>query len=255
MKLKEILGIDIGGSGVKGAIVDTKKGVLITERYRIPTPQPATPDAVAGVIKKIAEHFKWEGAIGVGFPGVIQQGIARTAANVDASWIDKDLNRLFSETTGCPVHVVNDADAAGMAEAKFGAGKGVRGTLILITVGTGLGTVIFTNGKLVPNLEFGHLMLHGADAELYASDAARTNNNLDWDTWALRFNEYLLRIEELVWPDLIIIGGGASKKGDKFFPHLSTKAPVVPAALKNEAGIVGAALVSKYYNKLENQSK
>jgi polyphosphate glucokinase len=235
--------------------VDTKKGVLITERYRIPTPQPATPDAVAGVIKKIAEHFKWEGAIGVGFPGVIQQGIARTAANVDASWIDKDLNRLFSETTGCPVHVVNDADAAGMAEAKFGAGKGVRGTLIMITVGTGLGTVIFTNGKLVPNLEFGHLMLHGADAELYASDAARTNNNLDWDTWALRFNEYLLRIEELVWPDLIIIGGGASKKGDKFFPHLSTKAPVVPAALKNEAGIVGAALVSKYYNKLENQSK
>lgn len=251
MKLKKILGIDIGGSGVKGAIVDTKKGVLLTERYRIPTPQPATPGAVAEVIRKIAKHFDWDGPIGVGFPGVIQQGVARTAANVDDSWIDKNLNKLFSKATGCKVHVVNDADAAGMAEMEFGAGKGFKGTVILITVGTGLGTVIFTNGKLVPNLEFGHLLLHGDDAEKYASDAARKKNDLDWDTWAGRFNEYLLRVEELVWPDKIIIGGGASKKGDKFFPHLSTKATVVPATLKNEAGIVGAAMVSKYYNKLE----
>ena len=254
MKLKQILGIDIGGSGVKGAIVDTKKGQLLTERYRIPTPQPATPEAVAEVMNKITKHFKWEGPVGVGFPGVIQPGLARTAATVDKSWIDKDLNKLFSEATGCKVHVVNDADAAGMAEVKFGAGKGHKGTLMLITVGTGLGTVIFTNGKLVPNLEFGHLMLHGADAELYASDAARSKNNLDWDTWADQFNEYLLRVEELIWPDRIIIGGGASKKGDKFFPHLTTKAPVVPATLKNEAGIVGAAMVSKYYNKLEKQN-
>ena len=253
MKLKKILGIDIGGSGVKGAIVDTKIGQLITERYRIPTPQPATPEAVAAVMEKITQHFEWEGPVGVGFPGVIQQGIARTAANVDDSWIDKDLNKLFSMATGCKVHVVNDADAAGMAEVKFGAGKGIKGTLMLITVGTGLGTVVFTNGKLVPNLEFGHLMLHGADAELYASDAARSKNNLDWDTWAGRFNEYLLRVEELVWPDRIIIGGGASKKGDKFFHQLTTKAPVVPATLKNEAGIVGAAMVSKYYNKLESR--
>ena len=253
MKLKKILGIDIGGSGVKGAIVDTKKGVLITERYRIPTPQPATPEAVAKVIKKIAKHFDWTGPIGVGFPGVIQQGIARTAANVDNSWIDKNLNKLFSNATGCVVHVVNDADAAGMAEMKFGAGKDKNGTTMLITVGTGLGTVIFTNGKLVPNLEFGHLMLHGADAEKYASDAARSKNKLDWDTWAGRFNEYLMRIEELTWPDLIIIGGGASKKGEKFFPYLTTKAPVVPAKLMNEAGIVGAAMTSKYYNKLESQ--
>ena len=251
MKLKKILGIDIGGSGVKGAIVNTKKGQLITKRYRIPTPQPATPEAVAKVISKISRHFDWKGPIGVGFPGVIQQGVARTAANVDDSWIDKNLNKLFSEATGCTVHVVNDADAAGMAEVKFGAGKGKRGTLMLITVGTGLGTVIFTDGKLVPNLEFGHLLLHGADAELYASDAARSNNNLDWDTWAGRFNEYLLRIEELVWPDLIIIGGGASKHEDKFLPHLTTKAPVVSARLLNEAGIVGAAMVSKYYNKLD----
>jgi len=255
MKTRKILGIDIGGSGVKGAIVDTKKGELITERYRIPTPQPATPEAVAEVIKKIAKHFKWKGAVGAGFPGVIQQGIARTAANLDNSWIDKDLNKLFSKVTGCKVHVVNDADAAGMAEMKFGAGKGQKGTLMLITVGTGLGTVIFTNGKLVPNLELGHILLHGADAELYATDAARKRDELDWDTWAGRFNEYLLRIEELIWPDKIIIGGGASKKGDKFFPHLTTKAKVVPARLMNEAGIVGAAMVSKYYNKLEKENR
>ena len=251
MKLKKILGIDIGGSGVKGAIVDTKKGILLTERYRIPTPQPATPEAVAEVVGKIAKHFKWEGPIGAGFPGVIQQGIARTAANLDKSWIDKDLNKLFSNATGCNVHVVNDADAAGMAEVKFGAGIGKKGTLLLVTVGTGLGTVIFSNGKLVPNLEMGHILLHGADAELYATDAARKKDKLDWDTWAKRFNEYLLRMEELVWPDRIIIGGGASKKGDKFFHHFTTKAKVVPAKLMNEAGIVGAAMVSKYYNKLE----
>ena len=253
MKLKKILGIDIGGSGVKGAVVHTKKGKLVTERYRIPTPQPATPEAVAEVIGKIVTHFKWKGPVGVGFPGVIQQGVARTAANVDDSWINKDLNSLFSEVTGCKVHVVNDADAAGMAEMKFGAGKGVKGTVILITVGTGLGTVIFTNGKLVPNLELGHVILHGDDAELYASDAARSNHQLDWDTWAGRFDEYLHRIEDLVWPDKIIIGGGASKKGEKFFPYLSTNAPVVPAKLMNEAGIVGAALVSKFYHKLEQK--
>jgi len=253
MKLKKILGIDIGGSGVKGAIVDTKKGILLTERYRIPTPQPATPEAVAEVVGKIAKHFKWNGPIGVGFPGVIQQGIARTAANVDNSWIDKDLNKLFSTATGCKIHMVNDADAAGMAEVKFGAGNGKKGTLLLVTVGTGLGTVIFSNGKLVPNLEMGHILLHGADAELYATDAARKKDKLDWDTWAKRFNEYLLRMEELVWPDRIIIGGGASKKGDKFFHHFTTKANVVPAKLMNEAGIVGAAMVSKYYNKLEEK--
>jgi polyphosphate glucokinase len=255
MKLKKILGIDIGGSGVKGAIVDTKKGKLITERYRIPTPQPSTPDAVAEVIKRIAKHFKWDGPIGVGFPGVIQQGVARTAANVDKSWIDKDLNKLFSKVTGCKVHVVNDADAAGMAEMKFGAGKGFKGTLMLITVGTGFGTVVFTNGNLVPNMEMGHILLHGADAEIYATDAARKREELDWDTWAGRFNEYLLRIEELLWPDKIIIGGGVSKKSEKFLPHLTTKAEVVPAELMNEAGIVGAAMVSKYYNKLEREKE
>jgi len=221
MKLKKILGIDIGGSGVKGAVVNTKKGKLVTDRFRIPTPKPAKPEAVADVIRQITEHFQWKGPVGVGFPGVIQRGIARTAANVDDSWIDQDVNKLFSEKTGCKVHVVNDADAAGMAEVKFGAGKGETGVVFLITVGTGLGTVLFVNGKPVPNLELGHL----------------------------------LRIEELVWPDKIIIGGGASKKGEKFFPYLTTKAPVVPARLMNEAGIVGAALVSRYYNKLEKKEE
>ena len=253
MKLKKILGIDIGGSGVKGAIVNTKKGKLITGRYRIPTPQPATPEAVAEVIKKIARHFDWDGPIGAGFPGVMQQGIARTAANVDKSWIDKDLNKLFSNATGCRVHVVNDADAAGMAEAKFGAGKGEKGTIMLITVGTGLGTVIFTNGRLVPNLEFGHVILNGMDAETYTSDAARKRDKLDWKSWAGRFNEYLLYIEALFWPDKIIIGGGASKRPENFFPYLTVKAKVVPARLKNEAGIVGAAMVSKYYNKQQKK--
>jgi len=250
MKLKKILGIDIGGSGVKGAIVHTKKGELLTERYRIPTPQPATPDAVAEVIAKIARHFKWEGPIGVGFPGVIQQGVVKTAANVDKSWLETDINKLFSRKTGCRVHVVNDADAAGMAEARFGAGNGVKGVVLLVTVGTGLGTVLFTNGKLVPNLELGHII---DDAEKYASDAARKNDNLSWEIWAGRFNEYLNRMEELLWPDLIIIGGGASKKDDLFMKQLKTNAKVVPARLLNNAGIVGAALASKFYNKLEEE--
>jgi len=255
VKLKKILGIDIGGSGVKGAIVHTKKGKLKTKRFRIPTPQPATPEAVAEVIKKIVDHFKWKGPVGVGFPGVIQQGFARTAANLDDSWIDVNLNELFSKTTGCPVHVVNDADAAGMAEMKFGSGKGYKGVALLVTVGTGLGTVLFTNGKLLPNMEMGHILLHGDDAEKYASDAARQADDLSWEDWATRFNEYLHRIEELLWPDMIIIGGGASKKDDKFIQHLDTKAKVVPATLLNEAGIIGGALTRKYYHKLEKKEK
>ena len=255
MKLKKILGVDIGGSGVKGAIVHTKKGKLKSDRYRIPTPDPATPEAVADVIKQIVDHFNWKGPVGVGFPGVIQQGFARTAANVDDSWIDQNLNKLFSKRTGCKVHVVNDADAAGMAEMKFGSGRDFKGVALLVTVGTGLGTVVFTNGNLLPNMEMGHILLHGDDAERYASDAARKEEDLSWETWAKRFSEYLNRMEELLWPDLIIIGGGASKKDKKFFPFLDTRAKVVPATLLNEAGIIGAALTSKYYNKLEKEAR
>ncbi|MCF8381108.1 MAG: ROK family protein [Bacteroidales bacterium] len=244
-KPKKVLGIDIGGSGVKGAIVNTKSGKLKTKRFRIPTPQPATPEAIAGVIKKIAAHFKWDGLIGVGYPGVVQKGIVKTSANVDDSWIGTDIEKLLSDATHCPVHILNDADAAGYGEIKFGAGKGEVGSVLLITVGTGLGTVLFVHGKLVPNLEMGHLILHGDDAEKYASDAIRESEGLDWGVWAKRVNEYLCRIEELTWPDLIIIGGGVSKEGEKVFSHLKTRAKLVPAALQNEAGIIGAALAAK----------
>ena len=251
MKYKKVLGIDIGGSGVKGAIVNTKKGKLLTDRYRIPTPKPATPESVGEVIKQIVDHFNWEGLIGVGYPGVVQNGIARTAANVDNAWIDQNLNKKFSKLTGSPVHVVNDADAAGSAEMKFGAGRNQKGVVMLVTVGTGLGTVMFSAGKLVPNLELGHLLLKGDDAEKYASDAARKNEELSWEEWAARFNEYLDRLEELTWPDLIIIGGGASKKDDKFIQYLNTRAKVVPAELLNEAGIIGAAIAARNQHKLQ----
>ena len=251
MKYKKVLGIDIGGSGVKGAIVNTKKGKLKTERFRIPTPKPATPDAVGEVIKQIVQHFKWEGPIGVGYPGVVQNGFARTAANVDDSWLDQNINKKFSKITGCPVHVVNDADAAGTGEMKFGAGRKNKGVVMLITVGTGLGTVMFSGGMLVPNLELGHVILRGDDAEKYASDAARKNEDLSWEEWAHRFNEYLERLEDLTWPDLIIIGGGASKKDDKFFQYLKSRAKVVPAELLNEAGIIGAAVAAKNQHKLQ----
>ncbi len=252
MKYKKILGIDIGGSGVKGAIVHTKKGKLITDRYRIATPSPATPEAVAEVIRKIAVHFDWKGAIGAGFPGVVQNGIVRTAANVDKTWIDKDINKLITGITKCPTHVVNDADAAGMAEMVFGAGAGFRGVAFLITIGTGLGTVMFIDGKLVPNLEFGHITLKGDDAEKYASDAARKDLNLSWEEWAGRFDEYLKLLEDLFWPDMFILGGGASKKKDLYMNFLHTRAKVVTAQYLNEAGIVGAALSARsHFKKLE----
>lgn len=252
MKYKKILGIDIGGSGVKGAIVHTKKGTLLTERYRIETPSPATPEAVAEVIRKIAEHFDWKGAIGAGFPGVVQNGIVRTAANVDKTWIDKDINKLITSVTKCPAHVLNDADAAGMAEMVFGAGAGFKGVAFLITVGTGLGTVMFIDGKLVPNLEFGHVQLKGDDAEKYTSDAARKDLNLSWEEWGGRFNEYLKLLEDLFWPDMFILGGGASKKQDHFMKFLHTRAKVVTAQYLNEAGIVGAALSARtHFKELE----
>jgi polyphosphate glucokinase len=245
-----VLGVDIGGSGVKGAIVNTKKGEMQTERFRIPTPEPASPEAISTVIGEIVRHFNWNGPIGAGFPGVVQNGIIRTAANVDNSWINTDIEKLLANITGCPVSVVNDADAAGLAEMKFGAGKDNKGLVLLITVGTGLGTVLFAGGKLVPNLEMGHIILRGDDAEKYASDAARQNDHLSWEKWALRFNEYLKRLEDLTWPDLIIIGGGVSKKNELFQGMLQARAKIVPAQLQNNAGIVGAAYAAKYKYKL-----
>jgi len=246
MKLKKILGIDVGGSGIKGAIVHTKKGKFITERYRIPTPEHAKPQDVAIVIKKIAEHFKWKGSIGCGFPAVVQNGIARTASNIDDSFIDTDVNSLFTAITKCPTFAVNDADAAGLAEMKFGAGKGKKGVIVLVTVGTGIGTVVFTRKKLLPNTELGHVYMSNClEAEAYTSDAIRKLEDLSWDDWSTRFNDYLKYLEGLLWPDLIIVGGGVSKKEKKYQENITIKTRIVPAQLLNNAGIIGAALFAK----------
>jgi len=255
MKSIKILGIDIGGSGIKGAPVNTDDGLILESRHRIPTPDPATPENVAEIISDIVKHFKWKGLVGCGFPGVIQNGFARTAANVDNSWIDTNINKLFSKATGLPAFVINDADAAGLAEMKFGAGKDQDGVVLLLTVGTGIGTVLFSNGRLVPNLEMGHIEYKGMDAEKYCSDAIRKNEDLSWEDWAGRFNEYLLAMEALVWPDLIILGGGASKKGDRFIEYLTVKAPVVFAKLLNNAGLVGAALAARYHYRMIKKKK
>lgn len=241
----EILGIDIGGSGVKGAPVDTVNGKMLTERFRIPTPKGARPGDVAEVVAEVARHFEWKGPIGVGFPAVIQHGVARTAANVDKKWIGTDAVELLSVATGCPVRVLNDADAAGIAEMRFGAGKDRDGVVFIITIGTGLGTAVFTDGALVPNTELGHIEMDGEDAESQASDAARKRDGLKWKKWAVRFDRYLNRLDALFWPDLFILGGGASKKMHKFRDRLTVDAEVVPAQLRNEAGIIGAAVAAE----------
>ena len=237
-----VLGVDIGGSGIKGAPVDTAKGAMLNERYRIPTPGGAAPPDVAVVVGEVARKFDWRGPIGVGFPAVIQHGVAKTAANVHKSWIGTHAEDLFSEATGCPVRVLNDADVAGMAEMRFGAGRGRQGVVFIITIGTGLGTALFTNGVLVPNTELGHIEMDGQDAEWQASDAARQRGKMKWTEWAKRFNRYLQRLDALFWPDLFILGGGASKKIDKFRSVLDVHAEIVAAELANEAGIVGAAI-------------
>jgi polyphosphate glucokinase len=242
----QILGVDIGGTGIKGAIVDTMTGELMTERHRIETPQPATPEAIAAVLAQLVTHFHWNGPIGCGFPAAIQHGVARTASNISNMFIGTNIDKLFSEATQCPCYNVNDADAAGMAEMYFGEGAGQPGVVLLITIGTGLGTVLFTGGKLLPNTELGHLYLeNGVEAERYASDAVRKIEDLGWKPWGNRFNTYLIMMEKLFWPDLIILGGGASKKFDKFKEKLTVKTPVKPAAFLNQAGIVGAALYAK----------
>lgn len=243
----EILGIDIGGSGIKGAPVDTETGELLAARYRIPTPKKSKPDPIAAVVAAIVEHFDWKGPIGCGFPAVIQGGVSLTAANVHKKWIGTNAAHLFSNATGCPVYVLNDADAAGMAEMVFGAGRDRGGSVLIVTIGTGLGTSLFTNGHLYPNAELGHIEIDGKDAEQHASDAARKRKKLSWKKWARRFDKYLNHLESLIWPDLIILGGGISKKHDRFMPHLTVQAEVVPAELRNEAGIIGAALAAKTF--------
>ena len=242
----QILGVDIGGSGIKGAIVETDTGLLVSERHRLETPQPATPEAVAAVLAQLIAHFDWQGPVGCGFPAAIQHGVARTASNIAPEFIGTDIDKLFSEVTQCPCYNLNDADAAGMAEMHFGEGKGQAGVVLLVTIGTGLGTVFFTDGALLPNTELGHMyMPSGKKGEHYASDAVRKTEDLGWKSWGARFNKYLSLMEALFWPDLIILGGGASKKFDKFKDCLTVEAPVKPAAFLNQAGIVGAALYAQ----------
>jgi polyphosphate glucokinase len=243
----ETLGIDIGGSGIKGAPVDTETGAFTAPRLRLPTPEVAKPTPVAEVVAEIARHFDWYGRIGCGFPAVIRNGIAFSAANVHRKWIGTNVVSLFSEHTSCPVCVVNDADAAGMAEMAFGAGRGRQGIVLVVTIGTGLGSALFLNGRLVPNTELGHLEIDGVDAEWNASDAARKREKLSWKKWGQRFNVYLNTLEKLFWPDLFILGGGISKQADTFMPFLEVQAEIVIAQLLNDAGIVGAALAAETY--------
>lgn len=245
----QTFGIDIGGSGVKGAPVDAQTGTLAGERHRIETPQPATPQAVADTVAQLVRHFDWRGPIGVGFPAALRRGTVLTAANIDKSWIGQNADDLFTQATGSPVHVANDADVAGLAEMAFGAGKDNKGVVLVVTLGTGIGTALFVNGTLLPNTELGHIELNGRDAEEYAADSAREREDLKWGEWAKRVDKYLLKMEALFWPDLIIVGGGVSKKSEKFLPHLTVKTPIVPAALRNEAGIVGAAALASSSNE------
>ncbi|MEU1224945.1 polyphosphate--glucose phosphotransferase [Streptomyces sp. NPDC005828] len=242
-----VFGVDIGGSGIKGAPVDLERGALAEERHKVLTPQPATPDGVAGCVAEVVAHFGWTGPVGVTFPGVVTGSTVRTAANVDKSWIGVDAGALISDRIGgLPVTVLNDADAAGVAEMTFGAGRGRKGTVILLTLGTGIGSAVFVDGRLVPNTELGHLELKGHDAETRASTRAKEDEDLTWEHWAKkRLNKYLAHVEMLFSPELFIIGGGVSRKADKFLPLIEgIRAKIVPAELQNNAGIVGAGMAA-----------
>ncbi|MCD8547145.1 MAG: ROK family protein [Aeromonadaceae bacterium] len=249
-----ILGVDIGGSGIKGAIVDTDTGLIVGERHRIATPQPATPEAMADSLKALVAHFAWQGPIGCGFPATIHHGVVFTAANIDASWVNVDAQSLFSQACGSSCYLLNDADAAGLAEMRFGVGQGKDGVVMLITIGTGLGSAIFVNGQLHPNTELGHLKIKGRIAEHYCSDAVRQREDLGWKKWGRRFSRYLQRLEFLFNPDLIILGGGASQKLANFQDQLYTRAPVVAAQSLNQAGIIGAALYAQEQVAAQSQA-
>lgn len=239
-----VLGIDIGGSGIKGAPVDVGTGTLMAERVRIPTPQPAEPERVAQVVARIVEHFAWSGHVACAFPAVIKDGRTLTASNVDRRWIGLDGRALFECHTGCPVTLLNDADAAGLAEMELGAGRGQDGLVIMLTLGTGIGSAIFSGGRLVPNTELGHLVIRGKPAEHRASARVRTENGWSLADWAGRLDEVLLYIAALLSPDLFILGGGVSQKHEEFLHLFTTDVPLLPAEMRNDAGIVGAALAA-----------
>jgi polyphosphate glucokinase len=238
----QAFGIDIGGSGIKGAVVRTATGELATDRVRIPTPQPSTPDAVATVVNELVSRVNWSGVVGATFPAVIKHGVARSAANVDPSWIGTDVDAVFRKATGLDVTVLNDADAAGVAEARFGAAAGAKGVVILLTFGTGIGSALLIDGALVPNTELGHLELDGYDAETRAAASVKEQQDMSWKKWAGRVQKYMSHVERLFTPDLFVVGGGVSKNSQKWVPLLDLNTPVKPAQLLNNAGIVGAAM-------------
>ena len=242
----EILGIDVGGTGVKGAPVETRSGKLLAERFRLETPHPATPEAVAVTIREIVRHFRWRGPIGCAVPAVVKDGRLRTAANISKRWLGVDAVRLLNKTTQMPVSVINDADAAGYAEMTFGAGRRRTGLVVMVTLGTGIGTALFINGHLVPNTELGHIELDGKDAEDRAAASVREQKEMSWKRWSKRVDAYLHRLHAYFWPDLYIVGGGVSRQHEKFLPRLTLPVPVLPATLRNDAGIIGAALAYEH---------
>lgn len=238
------VGVDVGGSGIKGAVVDLITGAFVGERVKRATPQPATPDAVAGTVTEVIGELGWRGPIGCTFPGVVTAGVARTAANVDASWIGTDIQAVIGVDVGAPVTALNDADAAGVAEVAFGAARGAKGLVLVTTLGTGIGSALVCAGRLVPNAELGHIELDGVDAETRASAGAREREELSWSEWAERLQRYFRAVEDYLWPDLIVVGGGVSRRAEKFLPLLDLRTPILPAKLENRAGIVGAALTA-----------
>ncbi|MEO8221239.1 MAG: polyphosphate--glucose phosphotransferase [Specibacter sp.] len=252
-----VIGVDIGGTGIKGGIVDLHSGEVLGDRYRIPTPSPSTPREVAKVVKAIVEELMTrphapskDAPVGITFPAIISHGVARSAANVDKSWIDADVDAIFTEELGRDVQVMNDADAAGLAEARYGAGKDVKGTVLVITLGTGIGSAFIFNGKLIPNVELGHLELDGFNAETKASASARERDNLSWDEYSVRLQRYFSHVEFLFSPELFIIGGGISKRSEDYLPQLNINTKIIPAELANNAGIVGGALQAAVHFKL-----
>jgi len=237
------LGVDIGGSGIKAAPINVKTGEFTAERYRVLTPQPATPDSVGKAAAQVVAKFEpsKKTPIGITFPGVIQHGVVRFAPNMDPSWVGVNIDNVMRDYIGREVHTINDADAAGFGEYLYGAAHGRDGVIFLATLGTGIGTALIVDGEVMPNTELGHLIVDGLDAEEYSAESARELHGLDWDQWAKHLQKYFSEIERLLWPDLIIVGGGVSKEHDKFLPKLTLRTPIVPAELLNGAGIVGAA--------------
>ena len=245
----ELLGIDVGGTGIKGAIINTVTGQLVTDRKRLSTPLPANPQLVIETIVELVRFFDWKNKIGCGCPSVIQKGVVSTASNIDRQWIGLNVANLLTEASGCPTYVINDADAAGKAEIAFGSGQGKKGNLIFLTVGTGIGSALFNEGCLYPNTELGFLKIKGRYGEHYAANSIREAERLSWSQWGKRFSRYLRRVELLLTPDLFILGGGISKKFKLYEPYLKCDTPVIPAQLKNNAGIIGAAVSAGNYFK------